>query len=148
MLTKSFSERVSSSVKTTCLAISLRTPVMEPDVSIRMKRSLGLAAACRYHGRSRQSNISGFISSCSHWVATPRVDTPAAPTRAATKKNRGRRRQSQYDDTGMQSFFSLGSRSTSASCPYPGFAADLGQPGATGTSSQSILAGKAADTAL
>ena len=69
MLMKSFSDKVSSKLRTTCLAISLRTPVIDPDVSTRMIISLGLAAAWRYHGRRRQSNKSGSHSPCPHLVA-------------------------------------------------------------------------------
>ena len=69
MLIKSFSDSVSRRVRTTCLAISLRTPVIDPDVSTRIIMSLALEAACRYQGRRRQSYKSGSHSPCPHFVA-------------------------------------------------------------------------------
>lgn len=48
MLTKSLLPSVSRMLLITCLAISLRMPVMLPEVSIRMRMSLGLVAASIY----------------------------------------------------------------------------------------------------
>lgn len=80
---KSFSESVSNRVRTTCFAISFRTPVIDPDVSTRMIISLGLAAACRYHGLKRASNKSGSHSPCPHLV-------PDTITTTLSRKKKGR----------------------------------------------------------
>ena len=48
MVTKSSSLRVSKILRTTCFAISLRKPVIEPEVSSRMTISLGDAEALMY----------------------------------------------------------------------------------------------------